>query len=339
MKKKIVNTIKFILFIGIGIFLFWKVYKDQSIDDLINTSKNINYRWLVLAAIVSVGSHLIRALRWELALTSIGIKPSRSNLFHAVMIGYLANLAIPRLGEVSRSAVLKKYEKIPFTSGFGTIITERIVDVIIMLGITVLVIFYNDSFFSKFLTNNPSVSEKFQALFSTKNTIIVTLFFLITVGAYLLILKHSEKTQSQIKKIFEKITSFKEGLFSIFKIKHPFLYIVYSLLIWFMYFAVICLTFNAFVFVGGINLTLNQMLVVFLMGSYAMLAPVQGGIGAYHFMVIASLVIYGINDTDARLFALIAHGVSTIVVVVFGFVSLILLPVYNKNRVKNQKHE
>ncbi|HPW65543.1 MAG TPA: lysylphosphatidylglycerol synthase transmembrane domain-containing protein [Salinivirgaceae bacterium] len=332
MKKKIVNAFKFLLFIGIGIFLFWKLYKDQSIDDLIEASKNLNYYWLILAAIVSVGSHLVRAIRWELALTSIEMKARRSNLFHAVMVGYLVNLAIPRLGEVTRAAVLKKYEKISFTGGFGTIIAERIVDLIIIIGITVVVIFYNDNFFSKLLEDNPALSENIQNLLSVRNLIIFIALCVISVIGYLILLKYSKKAQNIIKKIFDKITTLKEGLLSIFKLKHPALFIFYSLLIWILYFIVMCLTFKAFSFTGDVLFTVNQMLVVFLIGSYGMLAPVQGGIGAYHFMVVAALTVYGIGSTDARFFALIAHAVSMVVVIVVGFISLVLLPISNRKK-------
>jgi len=330
LKKKIVNAFKFLLFIGIGIFLLWKLYKDQSIDDLVEASKNLNYYWLILAAIISVGSHLVRAIRWELTLTSIEMKARRSNLFHAVMVGYLANLAIPRLGEVVRAAVLRKYEKISFTGSFGTIISERIVDVIIMLSITVVVLFYNDNFFSKLLEDNPALADNLQNLFSIKNLIIVIALCIISVIGYLILLKYSKRAQNFAKKVFDKITTLKNGLLSIFKLKHPALFIFYSLLIWFLYFASMCLTFKAFPFTGNVQFTVNQMLVVFLIGSYGMLAPVQGGIGAYHFMIIAALTVYGIGGTDARMFALIAHAVSMVVVIIVGFTSLVLLPISNR---------
>jgi hypothetical protein len=332
LKKKIVNTVKFVAFISIGLFLFWKVYKDQPVEDLIVAAKNVNYWWIALVSIIGISSHLVRALRWEIILSSMGIKTYKDNLFYAVMVGYLANLAIPRMGEVSRSAVLKKYNKVPFTTGFGTIVTERIVDVVIMLGLTFFVVLFHKDVILEFLRNNPAVSDNARNLLCTRNLVIMGVMGVLAIAGYLFLLARSKKSENILTKIFGKLNAFKEGLFSIFKVKRPVLYLFYSLLIWFLYYLMMYFSFPAFSFAGNIGFTANEILVVFLMGSYAMLAPVQGGIGAYHFMVISTLIIYGVDDADARLFALIVHGINTIVIMVVGFFSLAMLPIANRNR-------
>ena len=151
MKRKLFDAFKFLAFISIGIFLFWKVYKDQPIDELIESAQNVNYWWISLGLLIGILSHYIRALRWGIALDSMGISARKDNLFHSVMVGYLANLAIPRMGEVSRAAVLKKYNQVPFSAGFGTIVSERIID-LLFLGIATLyvLIFENDIIISFF---------------------------------------------------------------------------------------------------------------------------------------------------------------------------------------------
>ncbi len=332
MKKKIINTVKFVAFISIGLFLFWKVYKDQPVDDLIAAAKNVNYWWIALASVIGILSHVVRALRWEIILSSLGIKTYKDNLFYAVMVGYLANLAIPRMGEVSRSAVLKNYNKVPFTTGFGTIVTERIVDVVIMLGLTFFVVLFHKDIILEFLRNNPAVSDNVRNLLSYRNLIIISILGVGALAGYLFLLVRSKKSDNILTKIFSKLNTFKEGLFSIFKVKRPFLYLFYSLLIWFLYYLMMYVSFPAFSFTGANEFTASSILVVFLMGSYAMLAPVQGGIGAYHFMVISTLIIYGVEDADARLFALIVHGINTVVIMLVGFLSLAMLPIANRNR-------
>lgn len=331
MKKKLINTVKFFAFISLGIFLFWKVYQDQSFDTLYTAAKELDYGLIIFAMLISLISHIVRAMRWQIVLSSMQISTRLDNLFHAIMVGYLANMAIPRMGEVSRSAVIKKYEKIPFTTGFGTIVSERIVDVLIMLAITLFAIFFNDHFFDKFVESNPQVFINIKNLLSIEKLLITITLISVVLILYLILQKKSNNKTSILTKIFDKAVTFKQGMLSILKVHNPILYILYSILIWGLYFLTMIFTFKAFGSFDNMQLTINQMLVVFLMGSYAMLAPVQGGIGAYHFMVIASLVIYGVGNAEAQLFALIVHAVSSVVVVIIGFISLILLPLTNKN--------
>ncbi len=325
MKKTLLQSARLLFFVGLGVFLFWKVYKDQPRGELLEAARKIDYGWLFLAATISLLSHIVRAIRWRIVFQSINRPVSNSLLYHSVMIGYLANYALPRMGEVSRAAVLKKYKDIPFTVGFGTIITERIVDMVIMLIITLLGVYLQGDFFVRFIHDNPAISDRVGAILSLRNILIMAFLTILGVATLLLLTRNSKTYKGVVEKVVTKIKTFKEGLFSLFTLNQPFRYIGYSILIWALYFLGMVATLPSFYPLGMDSVSITQLLLVFIMGSYAMLAPVQGGIGAYHFMVIASLVIFGVDDSTARLFALVIHGISTVVVVLGGIISIAVL--------------
>ena len=332
--KKILNIAKYLLFAVIGIFLFWKVYKDQPIDELLEAAKEINYWWILLTLVIGIFSHIARALRWEIALQSNDISARKDNLFYSVMVGYLANYALPRMGEITRAAVLKKYNGVSFTKGFGTIVTERIVDLIILLIFTFFIFIFQRDVITKFLLENPSVSENVKKIFSLNNILIVSISLTVIILAYFFFITKIKPNSKILGKIKEKLTSFKVSVFSIFKLKRPLLYVLYSILIWVLYYLSFYFAFPAFKFFDEIEIGHLIAFTVYVMASYGMVAPVQGGIGAYHFMVISTLIIYGVGTTDARLFALVVHGSQTILIIVTGFLSLIAMSFINK-KIKN----
>ncbi|PLX15356.1 MAG: TIGR00374 family protein [Salinivirgaceae bacterium] len=333
MKKKIINAIKFLVFISLGIFIFWKVYEDQDVNEIIASIQKVDFAWVYLSIFIGILSHIARSARWVLLANSLGYKPSQVNSFFAVMITYFANLAFPRLGEVSRPAVLKRYEKIPLSTALGTIITERIIDIIILLSITVLGVLIQFDVFDKFLTQNPSVSEKLQKILDS-GWIIGGIMIIGIIALILFFVFRNKFNHINIfKKLNEKVDTLKEGLLSIRKVKSKILFIIYSLLIWIFYYLMIYVCFYSFDFLESFGLV--EALALFVLGSYGMVAPVQGGIGAYHFMIISGLMIYGINESDAGLFALVVWSAQTLMIIGLGFISYISLPFYNKYR----KHE
>jgi uncharacterized protein (TIRG00374 family) len=333
LKKKIINTIKFLVFISLGIFIFWKVYEDQDVNEIITSIQKVDFAWVYLSIFIGLLSHIARSARWVLLANSLGYKPSQTNSFFAVMITYFANLAFPRLGEVTRPAVLKRYEKIPLSTALGTIITERIIDVLFLLAITFIGVILQYDLFDKFLTENPSVSNKLQTIVDSGWLI----GGIMTIGFVSVVLFFTFRNRFNhikfIKKINDKVDTLKDGLLSVRKVKNKLLFIIYSLLIWIFYYLMIYVCFNSFDFLESFGLI--EALALFVLGSYGMVAPVQGGIGAYHFMIISGLMIYGINETDAGLFALVVWSAQTLMIIGLGFISYISLPIYNKYR----KHE
>jgi len=309
--------------------LFWLIYKDQDIDVLTDTLHHINYFWIALSLFAGMLSHVIRAVRWQMMVKPFGYKPSLANSFFAVISTYFANLAVPRLGEVTRPTILKKYEKIPFSTSFGTIVLERIIDVLILLILTVILILTQTHIFIEFINNNPNIAEKIEQI-SNSNLPYLFVGFSIFSFAALYFSWPSIKKTALYQKFSNLIEQFLDGIKSVLKIKHKLLFFTYTFLIWLMYFFLTY--FPVFAFESTSGITVLGGLAFFVIGSYGMVAPVQGGIGAWHFMVAGTLVVLGINDQDARVFALIVHAAQTLMIVVLGIISTALLPVVNQEK-------
>jgi len=268
-------------------------------------------------------------MRWKLLLNPLGHKPKLSNTFSALMIGYLANYALPRLGEITRCGILSKYEKIPVTESLGTVIAERAVDMlclVILFAFTILSQFdliYNYSLKIVLIPLN----DKLNNLFNSKTTIIIiALLFLAT--SYI-IYKYRRKISKNnlIQKIGNLLLGFIEGIKSIKNIKQPGLFIFHSVFIWAMYFLTI--------YFGFLGLEQTKVLgsdagfAVLIFGSLGMIA-VQGGIGAYPVLVMQTLTLYGISANVGFAFGWIAWCAQTALVLILGFGALILIPLINK---------
>ncbi len=329
MKKKIKNLLKYFLFLSIGIFLFLYVYRDQKIDNVLSEIKKVNFNWIWFSLLFGLLSHVSRAMRWQMMAKSMGHNPSFANSFFSVMATYITNLAVPRLGEIARPSIIKKYEKIPFAETLGTIILERLIDIIILLLLTIFVIIVEFNTVVQFFENNPEVSEKFQNINYQKLSII---FGIIAVGGIIILiyLRKKFKHTKIYKKFKELLLSFYNGLKSFKQIKHKFWFIFHSIFIWIMYIMMIYISFFAFDYTRDV--TFIQGLTVFVAGSYGMVAPVQGGIGAWHFMIISTLIIFGIEFSDAQVFALVVHSMQTLLIIILGAISLMALPLVNRQK-------
>ncbi|MCT4601533.1 MAG: flippase-like domain-containing protein, partial [Marinifilum sp.] len=167
MKKKLANTFKFLIFFSIGAFLFWITYRDQNASELLHTIKNdVNYYWILLSLFFGLLSHISRTIRWNLLIESLGKKPRTVNTFLAVMVGYFANLALPRMGEISRCGIISRYEKISFSQLVGTVVLERVLDIIMLFIFLLIALSTQFSVIANFFTNNPEVSEKLSNVFA-----------------------------------------------------------------------------------------------------------------------------------------------------------------------------
>ena len=325
MKQNITKTLKFLSFFLIGILLFWMVYKDQDISRLKSILTNdVNYFWIVVSLFLGLISHISRTIRWSLIIEPLGRKPGILNTFLAVMIGYLMNLALPRMGEISKCGVLARYEKIPFTKLVGTVVLERLIDVLMLLLLLFIVVITQFGQVLKFLENNPDVKEKLEKIIYSPLLIGGFVFFLLIIW----FLRHKILASAFVKKMMKFVFQFTEGFKSILKMKKIGAFIFHSFFIWFLYYIMLYCIFFAFGFTSHLSVLAGM--TVFVLGSFGMLAPVQGGIGAWHFMVIEGLALYGVNQDDGQVFALVAHGSMTILLIVVGLISLLVLPFVNE---------
>jgi uncharacterized protein (TIRG00374 family) len=281
-------------------------------DFLWRAWQNSNKGYLGLMALVAILSHLLRAERWRMLLVPSGNKVGLINSFLSLMIGYLVNLAVPRGGEVSRCYNLYKLEKTPVEVSFGTVVVERMVDVICLLLLIALSFFAEWQKLKKFIdTLNFSSGEGF----SISPWMIVVFLGVIVFAAAIFFLRKN-------KRLLKIIEGFKEGLLSIFKMQKKGLFIAYSLGIWLLYFLMSYLVIKAFPETE--DLGFSAVLTLFAVGSIAMAAPLPGGAGSYHTLVpLALVMLYNLPQADAVAFVFIFHGWQTILMILMGVLSLI----------------
>ena len=325
MKKTVVKILKFLIFFALGIFIFWLIYKDQDIARIKSVLKNeVNYFWIVVSLFIGLISHISRTLRWGLMIEPIGHKPRFGNTFMAVMIGYLMNIAFPRMGEISRCGVLARYEKISFTKLFGTVIAERLIDVISLLLLLLLVIFSQFGQMLSFLQRNPEIKEKLTSVFASPYLIVAVVVLAILVFMF----RNTFKQSTMFKKIGVILHNFKVGFISIRSIKQKSWFWFHSVFIWFCYYLMLYAIFFAFEFTSGLNPLAG--LTTFVFASFGMAAPVQGGIGAWHFMAIEGLRLYGVAYENGVIFAFVAHTSMTVMIIAIGLISMLILPFMNR---------
>lgn len=304
-----------------GVFLIWYSLKSatpQEREELWQNILNANPWFIILSMLFGGLSHLSRAYRWKFMLEPMGYKPKLLNSFMAVMAGYLANFGIPRSGEILRAASLSTYEKIPFEKAFGTIISERIADVVVMLSITAFTLFLQtEHLLAYFKANeiNPIIS-------------VGILLSLVLIGVLILqIIKRSKL--SFLVRIKKMARGLLEGMRSIFRMKQKWAFIFHTLFIWLMY----ILMFYVIIFaVPGMEKTdFSIIMAAFVVGSFAISAT-NGGIGVYPVAIGAILVVFGISKQSGEAFGWITWATQTLLVLVIGGLSFILLPIFNRRK-------
>ena len=291
-------------------------------QEVLNDIQKANYVWLIFALIFAIASHIVRALRWNLLINSLNYKTKLSTTFYAVMIGYLANTAVPRMGEFVRCGVLSKKEKIPFNTLFGTVISERIFDLITLGVLIFLVIIFQIDTLSEFL--NQFFGQAASDFFSNVQSILIfTLAGILSVVVFIMVVR---KLKAQIKGMpfFQKIQGFllgfMDGIKTIMKLKQKWLFLLYTFIIWLFY--AIMVYMPVLMLEETSHLTFIDGLTILAIGSLGIVAPVPGGIGAYHFIVKAILhELFNIGANAAGSFAAITHAGQTILNVVVGSLS------------------
>jgi uncharacterized protein (TIRG00374 family) len=325
LKLKLIKILQFLVFLLIGMGLFWLIYKDQDVSRIASVLKNdVQYSWIWLSLLLGLLSHVSRAMRWSLMIEPLGRKPRLLNVFLSVMVGYLMNLVVPRMGEISRCGVLSRYERVSFTRLVGTVVTERIIDILLLLLLTLLAVITQFGQILSFLKNNPEITEKLSSLaFSLR-----VLSGLAVLAGVVFIFRKRIARSMLYSRIRSFIQQFGEGLKTIGNMRDKWAFIAHTAFIWLMYYLMLYVAFFAFGFTSHLSVWAG--LTTFILGSYGMVAPVQGGIGAWHFMVIQSLFVYGIAKSDGAVFAFLAHSTMTAMYIVAGLISLLILPFMNR---------
>jgi uncharacterized protein (TIRG00374 family) len=348
-KKALQNLLKFLIFLGIGLgilfLVYWKLegaYQEQCALDgvpkeecilankVISDFAGVNYWWILLVLIAFMISNISRAIRWNMLLHQLGSRPRYSNAFLTVMLGYFANLGLPRMGEVIRAGSMARYERIPAEKVMGTVVADRVIDMLSLLlvvGLALVIEF--DTLFS-------ALAQLANTGDSTSIPVWQQSWFIIlgASGLAALLLVWFFRRRFMQTALFQKIQGlirgFWEGIQTVRKLNNPVVFIFHSLNIWLMYYLMTYFCF--FSFGPTEHLTPLVALMVFVFGAFGFVIPAPGGMGTFHFLVIQALALYGVSQVDAFSYANISFfSIQLGCNVLFGILALVLLPYLNKN--------
>jgi glycosyltransferase 2 family protein len=327
LRRGILQTIKFIVFLAAGLLLLWFAFRNVDFSRLAADLKEADYSWLLLSVLFGFFAFVSRARRWVLLINPLGFHPHLKNAFYALMTGYLANLALPRIGEITRCVALGKKEKIPVDQLIGTVVIERTIDFVSLLIIMIFLIIYSGDQITLFLRESilVPVRQKMLSLFGF--TWIIWVILLSVAAGTLFFLIRYKKRLKKIRffsKIFEVARGIINGLKTITNLKRKWEFILLTIFIWINY------TLMTWVVVFSIpstsGLTLGDSIFLLVIGGLAMSAPVQSGLGAFHYIISRGLFfVKGIPLEDGLVYALLTHESQLIFVAIVGTISFFMI--------------
>ncbi len=348
MNKAIVNFFKFLFFLGIGVGILYIVYRNQNASFLadciaggslpeecpplwqkiLNDFKSVKFFWIAMVMLAFMISNWSRASRWNMLIEPLGYRPRLSNAFLSVIIGYLANLALPRIGEVVRAGTMARYERIAAEKVMGTIVVDRAVDLLsmaVVIGLALLVEF--DTLWGYLSSSGRAGTATDSSFWQSP------LFWICLAGGLALwvgyLLREQLKKSPLYIKLANIVRGFAEGLRSIGKLERPSRFILHSINVWLMYYLMTYLCFFAFEPTSGLGMKAGLM--VFVFGALGILIPSPGGMGTYQWLAVQALALYNIEGDDAFSFAnILFFSVQIGCNVIFGIIAWLLLPLINK---------
>ncbi|SMG31800.1 lysylphosphatidylglycerol synthase transmembrane domain-containing protein [Arenibacter troitsensis] len=321
MKSSIKNTLKTILPILLGVFLVWYSYYSTSEEDrsvIIHYIKNADLFWVGVSVFLGILTHLSRAVRWNYLLQPLGYRPKLFNNILIILSAYFTNLGIPRSGEILRATALATYEHVPFQKGFGTIVTERVIDLVMLFLIVAIAFFLQTDIIWGFLQ---------QKGFNLALLLVLLAAGILVLSLGMYVVKKSKSKFALKLKTF--LRGLLEGILSIFRMKNKWGFVLHTLFIWLAYIAMFWVI--KYTVLETMDLSVSQLLVGFVAGAFAMSAT-NGGIGIYPIAVSSALAIFGISKVSGDAFGWIMWISQTLMIVVFGAISFLILPLWNRNK-------
>lgn len=349
------SLLKFLAFLAVGLTILYFVYLNQSagyeaecackggcefnnlFEKIIHDFKGASPFWLVIICLAFIVSNISRALRWNQLIEPLGYKPKTFNSFFAIMIGYMVNLALPRAGEIVKPATLAQYEKIPIEKLIGTVVVDRVFDVMMLLVVTGITFLTQFNHLSSFLFGEGKPSAECVTAIPVEEGSgipwLMILGILVAVGLFVCIIIAVKwktiKETALAKKIIALIYSFIAGMKTVLQLKNPLMFFFHTIVIWTMYYLMMYICF--FAYAPTSDLSPLAALLAFTFGTFGMVIPSPGGMGTYQIAVTAALVIYGVAEADAFAFSnIIFFTITVFCNIIFGLLAYILLPIYNK---------
>ncbi|MDR1113436.1 MAG: flippase-like domain-containing protein [Bacteroidales bacterium] len=338
-KKFLTNILQLVILLGLGIFCIWFSFRGLSSDDyamIRESASSVNNAkgWLFLSLSILAGaaSHFVRSLRSRLLLEPLNYKVRVSSAFYSVMVCYLANLAVPRLGEILRCTFLQRYEKVPFQKTLGTIVTERVLDLACWLLLLICALLLNTAVLSQLIVdkaNNITLSQWFELKFLTLLHSYWIYIIIATIALLIYFTRHFWKKVTLFVKLKKVILEIWQGVISIKDLKHPWLFLFYTLLLWFFYFMGTFICFFAFDYLAPLGPMPAFSVLVF--GTIGFMVT-QGGLGAYPLMVAGILILYGVDYNAGLAAGWVGWSVQSAMVIIFGAASLILASIASRQK-------
>jgi glycosyltransferase 2 family protein len=329
MSQKLKQSIQVLVSFAIAVWIFWLLYRDIEFSLLLKQVKSSNWFWIFLSLGLSWGCYWIRGWRWSLLILSDeGKKVNPNRAYHAVMIGYLVNMLVPRAGEVARCGILNRANGISLGHLLGTVILERSIDLLFLVSTIFLAFLIENQLFISLAGELVDLENLSQKIVANLPMILggISVFFL-----FIYFLFRRFRSHGLVNKLQEFFRQLLSGIKSIQTLKNPGGFWASSFVIWIIYFLTMYTV--SLGIQSTANLTPGEVLLVMVMGSIGMVAPVQGGIGTFHALVAYILIQLGISETDGKIFAAIIHGTQVILVLIVGMISwlwMMRIPVWNK---------
>ncbi|GHB62392.1 lysylphosphatidylglycerol synthase transmembrane domain-containing protein [Persicitalea jodogahamensis] len=336
------NTLKYAISLLLAGGLLWFVFKDMDLATMWERLQAADWRWIALSCALLLMAHVTRAWRWQMLLEPLGYRPSLFDSTTSVLTGYFANYIVPRMGEVTRCGTLFKLEKVPVNLSFGTVVAERVFDVLTLLVLIALNFvlefdrlsqFFLEFFGGKVSGNNASAGPNLLLILAGGVVVVAIL-------AVVFVLRNKDLRErllanAFVAKIADFLKGMAEGVLSIRKLRSPGLFILSTLLIWVFYYLVSYVLF--FCIPETADLGPLAGLTLLVIGAIGMTAPTQGGIGAYHLLVGNVMILYGLTQADGVTLATFIHGTQMLFMLAIG--ALAFLVVLFKNKKSEEQRE
>lgn len=329
-KSKVASVVKYLALLVLAGVLLYFSFKGVKWSDFIEGLKNCNWVWIVVSMAVGVLGFLARALRWRLLMLPLNKEITNREAFDGVNVAYLTNFAFPRAGEVARCGVMAKTGKISFEGALGTVVLERVVDLLTLIIWVLVVLLIRWQEFGSFMKEN--LFEPLMGKFSSAIVPIAIIVAVMVLGGFLLWYYRESIIKNRIfAKLYGIISGLKDGLLTAFKMERKGLFFLYTLLLWGTYWLTSMCTILAFPQVSSLNAV--DALFLMVIGGLGWVVPVQGGLGAYHYIVSLTLAaVYSIPQVTGVIFATISHEAQALTMIVCGLLSFISISAWNKKR-------
>lgn len=339
MKRVIFKTLRFLIFLSIGLLLLYLAVRRVNIEEFVSTLRKANFQWVALALFFALIGYMSRAYRWKLLIKPLNYDPPFSNVFYALMLGYTANFALPRIGEVTRCGSLRKSDRIPLDSLLGTVIIERAIDLVVLMMILVAIFFTKMEFFGGFFRERLFKPMLDQVEGVAHLPLVSWLIGLAVLAGILVLVRFLSRKFSRapvVIKVKKLIRGVIYGLKTIAKMQDRWVFVLHTITIWMMYFLM------TYVLVFALPATSHLQpvdgLFLLVIGGLGMSAPVQGGLGVFHVITMLGLSLYGISESEGFAYAVLSHESQSLFAILLGGISFILLMINNRKSKKQKRH-